>query len=115
LIDIARGTSLPTFAVPATDLAPLPSLPIEDHVGCHYVRLMVVDRPGVIADIAAALRDEEISVEALLQRGRAPGEAVAVVITTHETRGLAMDNALRRIERLDSVLEPPRRIRIESL
>ena len=115
LIDIARGTSLPTFAIPAVDLAPLPSLPIEDHEGCHYVRLMVVDRPGVIADIAGALRDAEISVEALLQRGRAPGEAVAVVITTHETRGLAMDSALRRIESLDSVLEPPRRIRIEPL
>lgn len=115
LIDIARGNSLPTFAVPAKDLVSLPSLPIEDHVGCHYVRLMVVDRPGVIANIAGALRDEQISVEALLQRGRAPGEAVAVVITTHETRGLAIDNALRRIERLDSVLEPPRRIRIESL
>ncbi|MHA1600557.1 MAG: homoserine dehydrogenase, partial [Alphaproteobacteria bacterium] len=69
LIDIGRGTSLPTFAVPASDLVPLPSLTIEDHVGCHYVRLMVVDRPGVIADIAGALRDEGISVEALLQRG----------------------------------------------
>ena len=115
LIDIGRGTRLPTFAVPAKNLTSLPSLPIEDHVGCHYVRLMVVDRPGVIADIAGALRDEEISVEALLQRGRAPDEAVAVVITTHETRGLAMDNALRRIEALDTVLEPPRRIRIEPL
>jgi len=115
LIDIARGASLPTFAVPAKDLAKLPSLPIEDHVGCHYVRLMVVDKPGVIADIAAALRDEEISVEALLQRARAPGEAVPVVITTHDTRGQAMDKALARIARLDSVLEPPRRIRIESL
>jgi homoserine dehydrogenase len=115
LIDIARGASLPTFAVPAKDLAKLPALPIEDHVGCHYVRLMVVDKPGVIADIAAALRDEEISVEALLQRARAPGEAVPVVITTHDTRGQAMDKALARIARLDSVLEPPRRIRIESL
>ena len=115
LIDIARGASLPTFALPAKDLAKLPSLPIEDHVGCHYVRLMVVDKPGVIADIAAALRDEEISVEALLQRARAPGEAVPVVITTHDTRGLAMDKALGRIARLDSVVEPPRRIRIESL
>ncbi|HEY5598981.1 MAG TPA: homoserine dehydrogenase [Kiloniellales bacterium] len=115
LIDIVRGACMPTFAVPAKDLARLPSLPIEDHVGCHYVRLMVVDKPGVIADIAAALRDEEISVEALLQRARAPGEAVPVVITTHETRGQSMDNALRRIARLDSVVEPPRRIRIENL
>jgi homoserine dehydrogenase len=40
---------------------------------------------------------------------------VPVVITTHDTRGQAMDKALARIARLDSVLEPPRRIRIESL
>ncbi|MFQ5776349.1 MAG: homoserine dehydrogenase, partial [Kiloniellaceae bacterium] len=52
LIDIARGVFMPTFAVPATDLRPLPCLPIERHVGSHYVRLMVVDRPGVIADVA---------------------------------------------------------------
>ena len=115
LIDIARGTSLPTFAVPARDLAALPSVPIERHEGCHYIRLMVVDKPGVIADIAAALRDEEISVEAMLQRGRAPGEAVPVVITTHDTTGAAMDKALARIGALDTVLEPPRRIRIEAL
>ena len=76
---------------------------------------MVVDRPGVIADIAAALRDEEISVEAMLQRGRAPGEAVPVVITTHETEDAAMNRALARIDSLDAALEPPRRIRIEAL
>ncbi|MFQ5786338.1 MAG: ACT domain-containing protein, partial [Alphaproteobacteria bacterium] len=81
----------------------------------HYVRLMVVDRPGVIADVAAALRDERISVEAMLQRGRAPDEAVPVVITTHETTGAAMDAALAHIASLRTVLEPPRRIRIESL
>ncbi len=115
LIDIARGTSLPTFAVPAKDLKPMKSLPIERHVGSHYIRLMVVDRPGVIADIAGALRDQEISVEALLQRGRAPGEAVPLVITTHETEDAAMNRALARIDRLEACLEPPRRIRIETL
>ncbi|MEE8506385.1 MAG: homoserine dehydrogenase, partial [Kiloniellales bacterium] len=115
LIDIARGNSLPTFAVPAKDLKPMNSLPIERHVGSQYIRLMVVDRPGVIADIAGALRDEEISVEAMLQRGRAPGEAVPVVITTHETEDAAMNRALARINRLEACLEPPRRIRIETL
>ncbi len=115
LIDIARGTSLPTFAVPAVDLERVPSLPIERHVGCQYIRLMVVDRPGVIADIAAALRDEAISVEAMLQRGRAPDEAVPVVITTHDTEDAAMVRALARMDALDAVLEPPRRIRIEAL
>ena len=46
--------------MPARELKPLPSLPIERHQGSHYIRLMVVDRPGVIADISAALRDAEI-------------------------------------------------------
>jgi homoserine dehydrogenase len=115
LIDIARGIALPTFALPAANLRRLPALSAERHVGANYIRLMVVDRPGVIADVAAALRDYEISVEALLQRGRAPGEAVPVVITTHETTGAAMDGALARIGELDAVLEPPRRIRIEAL
>jgi homoserine dehydrogenase len=115
LIDIARGGGLATFAVPAAALRHLPSLPMERHEGSYYLRLMVVDRPGVIADIAAALRDEDISVEAMLQRGRAPGESVPVVITTHETREANMTRALQRIIQIKAVLEPPRMIRIEAL
>ncbi len=115
LIDVARGIRLPTFALPAASLKALPSLQMERHTGCYYVRLMVVDRPGVIADVAAALRDEEISMEAMIQRGRAPGEAVPVVLTTHETEEARMARALSRIVALEAVLEPPRRIRIEAL
>jgi homoserine dehydrogenase len=115
LIDIARGGGLATFAVPATALRRLASLPMERHEGRYYLRLMVVDRPGVIADIAAALRDQDISVEAMLQRGRAPGESVPVVITTHETREANMLRALERIAEIEAVREPPRMIRIEAL
>ena len=88
---------------------------MESRTGCCYLRLMVVDRPGAIADVAAALRDEEISMEAMIQRGRAPGEAVPVVLTTHETEEARMARALARIVALEAVLEPPRRIRIEAL
>ena len=115
LIDIARGIRLPTFAVPAGRLQRLPSLQMEHHEGAYYVRLMVLDQPGVIADVSAALRDARISMEAMLQRGRAPGEAVPVVITTHNTREADMTEALRRISALDTVLELPRMIRIEAL
>ncbi len=115
LIDIARGGARATFAVPAASLRRLASLPMARHEGSYYLRLMVVDRPGVIADIAAALRDQDISVEAMLQRGRAPGETVPVVITTHETREASMMRALERIAELEAVLEPPRLIRIEAL
>ncbi len=115
LVDLARGLRLPVFAVPAARLAPAGTAAMERHTGPYYLRLMVVDRPGVIADVAAALRDEQISMESMIQRGRAPGEAVPVVITTHETEEAAMARALTRIETLGSVLQPPRMIRIESL
>ena len=61
---------------------------------------------------AAALRDEAVSLAAMIQRGRAPNEAVPVVLTTHETEEGALERALARIEKLDSVVEPPRVIRI---
>jgi homoserine dehydrogenase len=114
LIDIARGSRIPCFAVAASKLERLPSLPLEAHRGSYYLRLMCIDRPGVVADVTAALRDYEISVESMLQRGRAPGEAVPVVIVTHETRESEMHAALERIGGLDAVLEPPRVIRIED-
>jgi homoserine dehydrogenase len=115
LLDIAAERRSPSFAVAAAKLGARPASPMERHRGAYYVRLMVVDRPGVIADVAAALRDEQVSMEAMIQRGRAPGEAVPVVLTTHETEEAAMRRALSRIGGLSTVLEPPRMIRIESL
>ncbi len=112
LIDLARGHRVPTFARPAADLADLPVAPIAQHRGPYYVRLMVIDRPGVIADVAAALRDEQVSMEAMIQRGRDPGEIVPVVLTTHETDEASMTRALARIAGLGAVTEPPRLIRI---
>jgi homoserine dehydrogenase len=114
LVDIAAGRHVPAFGVPADALSPLPGAPMEGHQGAYYIRLMVVDQPGVIADVAAALRDEHVSLESMIQRGRAPGEAVPVVLTTHVTVEAAMQRAIARIAKLDSVLEPPRLIRIED-
>ena len=114
LVDIAAGRRVFPFGIPTTALRHLPGVPIERHQSAYYIRLMVVDQPGVIADVAAALRDEEVSLESMIQRGRAPGEAVPVVLTTHTNIEAAMRRALARIEKLDSVLEPPRMIRIED-
>jgi homoserine dehydrogenase len=115
LVDIAAGRRTPTFAVPAESLQKRPISPMAHHQGAYYCRLMVVDRPGVIADIAAALRDEQVSLEAMIQRGRAPGEVVPVVLTTHITEEAGMRRALDRIGKLETVLEPPRMVRIEDL
>ncbi|MGC2855405.1 homoserine dehydrogenase [Novispirillum sp. DQ9] len=115
IIDIAAGRSSFTFGVAARDLRPLPKCSMENHVGAYYIRLMVVDKQGVFADIAAALRDANVSMEAILQRGRAPGEVVPVVLTLHETVEASLNDALRRITAIDGVVEPPMVIRIEAL
>ncbi len=115
LVDIARGHRVPAFAVPAAALAKIPAHPMERHRGAYYIRLMVVDKPGVIADVTAAFRDEEISLESMLQRGRAPGEAVPVILVTHDTEESAMSRALEKIAKLEAVAAPPRMIRIEGL
>ena len=113
IADIACGRRAPTFGVPVDHLLALPALPMSRHRGCYYVRLMLLDEPGVLADVTAILRDDCVSMEAVLQRGRAPGEAVPVVMTTHETDEAAMVHALGRIADLPSSVEPPRMIRIE--
>jgi homoserine dehydrogenase len=115
LIDLARGRLTPVFGVARGALSAVPSAPIQAHRGAYYLRLMVVDRPGVIADVSAILRDHAISLEGLLQRGRAPGEAVPVVLTTHDCTEASMTDAARAIGALDAVVEPPMLIRIEPL
>jgi len=114
LIDIARNRTTPVWGAAAAALSAAPSVPMSAHVGPYYLRLMVVDRPGVIADVTAVLRDLGISLESMLQRGRSPGEAVPVVLVTHETRESAMTDALARIAALDTVMEAPTLIRIEA-
>ncbi|HEX5794668.1 MAG TPA: ACT domain-containing protein, partial [Geminicoccaceae bacterium] len=115
IADIAKGVRLPVFGLPSPRLTRLARAPMERHYGAYYFRLMVVDKPGVMADVAACLRDHEVSIEALIQRARNPGEPVSIVLTTHEVAEAPMVGALARIAELEAVLEPPRMIRIESL
>ncbi len=115
LIDIARGRVTPVWGAAGAALAKTPSMPMAQNRGAYYLRLMVVDRPGVVSEITGVLRDNAISLESMIQRGRAPGEAVPIVLTTHECQEASMRAALERIGALDSVLEPPALIRIETL
>ncbi|MEE8444644.1 MAG: homoserine dehydrogenase [Alphaproteobacteria bacterium] len=115
IIDCARGAVVPTFNVAAGALTPMRSVDILRHRGAYYIRLMVMDRPGVFADIAATLRDEEVSMEAILQRARAPGEPVPVVMTTHDAEEQAMRRVIERFAGFETVVETPCMIRIEQL
>ena len=114
LVDVARGRHMPAFVVPADRLAIKKASPIDRHVGAYYMRLMVQDRPGVIAAVSGALAKERISLESMLQRGRSESGEVPVVLTTHETEEAAMRRALARIAKLGAVAEEPCVIRIET-
>ncbi len=113
LIDITRGGLISVWGTPEAELGTGPKLRIAQHRGAYYLRLMVVDQPGVLADVTAILRDHGISLVSMLQHGRAPGEAVPIVLVTHETGEAAVSAALAEIAALDTVLEAPALIRIE--
>jgi homoserine dehydrogenase len=115
LIDIACGRRGPTFGVPVGALKTLPTLPLDQHVGEYYVRLLVADRPGVFADIARAFADESVSMESVLQRGRSVNADVNVVIITHQTQEAALLRALKRLQANAALVEPPHMMRIENL
>ena len=112
LIDIARGRTGPAWGTDMGEV--IHTVPMLNHTGAYYLRLMVQDRAGVIADVTAALRDAGVSLESMLQRGRgSEGDTVAVVLVTHETSEAAIRQALAAIAGLPSVVAPPALIRIE--
>jgi homoserine dehydrogenase len=114
LIDMARGARRPVWGSAAELLGGSKSVPMTEHHGAYFLRLMVVDEPGVLADVTAILRDHGVSLASMLQHGRKPGEAVPIVLVTHETSEAAMKAAIARIGAIAAVLEAPALIRIES-
>ena len=108
LVDIASGRIPHSFGRPVADLQD--GAEVENGAGPDtpfYVRLMVVDKPGVLADVTSVLQIHGISVESLLQQGRAPQDVVALVMTTHEVRVERLMSALSEIEALSCVQAPP--------
>ncbi len=113
LLDIARGVRLPTFGAPAATIARPKLAAMGDHQGACYLRFTVIDRPGVIAVLSRCLADQAVSIESMLQRSRAPGEPVPVVMITHEAREASMTKALAAIVAAGVVTEQPVMIRME--
>lgn len=115
IVDIARGTRFPMLGIPAEQLTPARATPPEKHFGGYYLRLNVVDVPGVLADITAILKDEDVSVESVLQRGRDPGQGVPLIMILHDSAAGQVFSAVKKISALDSVLERPMLMRIEKV
>jgi len=108
LIDIARGdTGLP-FSVPVAALDALESAESGHRLGRDYLRFTVADRPGVLAEITAAMRDAGVSIESLIQQGRPEeGGEVLVAMVTHERPESGVAQALKLLIGSPSLTEPP--------
>ena len=98
LIDIARGEYGPPFAMPADQLTTLAPADAGNRRARAYLRFSVVDKPGVLAEIAAAMRDAGVSIESLIQRGANPDGSVLVAIVTHEGPERSVAQALERLD-----------------
>jgi len=107
LIDIARGEFGPAFAMPVEALTASQAADSGERRGRAYLRFTVADRVGVLAEIAAAMRDAGVSIESLIQRGANPGGSVLVAIVTHEGPERAVAAALERLRGSQSLIGEP--------
>ncbi|MCB1556480.1 MAG: homoserine dehydrogenase [Alphaproteobacteria bacterium] len=119
LMDIARGNITPVFALPPeflTDPEPRPheSTETSSSTAPFYVRLTVRDQPGVLASVAGVLYDSNISIGAVMQRARMPGQTVPLILTTHPACPEDLQTACRNLEGLPTVTEKPVLMRIED-
>ena len=114
LVDVARGAFGPTFGRPAAELKAPQREPSEARMSAYYLRFQVLDVPGVMAEISRHLANEMVSIESMIQRGRSPGEPVAIVMITHESQHVAVVRALKAIAASDKVFETPCMIPMEA-
>ena len=114
IVDVARGAFGPAFGRPAAELAKPKRAPAEARTSAYYLRFQVLDVPGVMAEISRHLANEAVSIESMIQRGRAPGEQVAIVMITHDAPHVAVERALKAIAGSDKVSEAPCMIPMEA-
>ena len=122
VVDVARNIlfgsagRVPPRAYQEHCLAELPLQKIDEVICRYYLRFQVLDQPGTLAAIAGILGQHGISIESVLQKGRAhaPGTLVSVVMMTHEAREQSVQRALQAIARLPAVQGETIRIRVEE-
>jgi len=122
LVDVTRmhtadpENRVPHLAFQPDQLADIKVLPIGEVTTSYYLRMRVQDQPGVLADITRILADEQISIDAMIQREPAEGEQQTdIIMLTHLARERQVDAAIAKIESLPVVTGKLIRLRLESL
>jgi homoserine dehydrogenase len=87
-------------ATPVSDVS-------SDFVAPHYVRFMVADRPGILAEVCAGFARHDINIEAVVQLPRYRKDRLPFVATLEACAASVLGRALADITRLDFHVEPP--------
>jgi homoserine dehydrogenase len=122
LVDVTRmhtadpGHRVPHLAFQPDRMSDAPILPMDEVETSYYLRLRVLDRPGVLADITRILADLSISIDAMVQKEPSEGEEqVDIIMLTHLTQEKNINAAIGRIESLPVISGKVTRIRLEAL
>ena len=122
LVDVTRmhtadpGHRVPHLAFQPDQLSDLAILPIGEVETSYYLRMRVLDRPGVLADITRILADRDISIDAMIQKEPPEGEdQTDIIMLTHRTIEKRVVDAIAKIEALTTVRDKVVRIRMEEL
>ena len=122
LVDVTRmHTADPENRVPHLAFQPdqvrdVPILPIEEVETSYYLRLRAADKPGVLADVARILADQDISIDAMIQKEAPEGEdATDIIMLTHRTLEKRINTAIAKIESLPTIQGKIVRLRMEEL
>ena len=122
LVDVVRALTadpenrVPHLAFQPDALSDTAILPIDAVETSYYLRMQAEDRPGVLADVTRILGDQHISIEAIIQKEPLPDVTdVSVIMLTHRVLERRMNEAIRQIEALSSIVGKVTRIRLEHL
>ncbi len=122
IVDVVRVMTsdpenrVPHLAFQADSLSERPIAAMGDIETAYYLRMDAAERPGVLAEVTSIFSDSDISIEAIRQQEPAEGaDHVPIVFLTHIVKEQAMNDAISRIEALDSINGTVTRIRVEHL
>ena len=122
LVDVTRLITadpehrVPHLAFQPDQLSAAPILGIEQVETSYYLRMRVLDRPGVLADVTRILADSSISIDAMVQKEPQEGESrVDIVMLTHRALEKNVNQAMNKIEKLPTVVGKVTRVRLEEL
>ena len=115
LIDADTGHRVPHLAFQPAQVQAQTILPMDEITSSYYLRVQAKDEPGTLGQIAALLAKENVSIEALIQKGVIDQTTAEIVILTHSTVEKNIKRAIEAIEALSCVEKPIIMIRMESL